>query len=365
MGTHDNTYKQIKTVQGTDNMSILSGISDFFGLDIGTTAVRLVNLKGSGPVKSLSQYAYAPIDSKLVLSDAKADQQKLATAVRDLVEEARVMTRNVAVGLPSQRVFTTLVDIDRLPPGELAKSIYYQADSLIPTPVDQSKLDWAVVGDSPKDKNKIELLLTSVTNEFVENRLDMLESIGLNVIAFEPDNLALARSMFAPDATTPQMVIDIANKSTDLVVVMNGAPRLTRSIPTGSEAIVRAAVQNLNIDEKQAEQFVFKFGLSKEKLEGQIHQAIIGTIDLIAGEIEKSIKFFHTRYGEIKIDRIIVTGSAATLPEFPVYIANKFNISVEIGNAWRNISFSPEKQNELLAVSNHFGVAAGLAEREE
>lgn len=346
-------------------MSILSGVSDFFGLDIGTTAVRLVDLRGSGPVKALARYAYAPIDSKVAVSDSKADQQKLAAAIAELVSQARVMTRNVAVGIPSQRVFTTVVDIDRLSPSELAKTIRYQADSLIPTPLDESKLDWAVIGDSPKDKNKVEVLLTSVTNDFVENRLDMLESIGLNVIAFEPDNLALARAMLAPDATLPQMVLDIGSKSTDLVIAMNGAPRLTRSIPTGSEAIVRAAMQNLNIDERQAEQFVFKFGLSKDKLEGQIHQAISGTVDLLVTEIEKSIKFFQTRYIDTKIDRIIVTGGASALPEFPLYVANKFGISVEIGNAWRNISFAADKQNELLAVSNHFGVAAGLAERVE
>lgn len=346
-------------------MSILSGVSDFFGLDIGTTAVRLVDLRGSGPVKALSRYAYAPIDSKIALSDSKADQQKLASAIRDLVAQSGVTTRNVAVGVPSQRVFTTVVDIERLAPAEMAKSIKYQADSLIPTPPNESKIDWAVIGDSPKDKTKVEILLTSVTNELVETRLDMLEAIGLSVIAFEPDNLALTRAILAPDATLPQMVLDIGSKSTDLVIAMNGAARLTRSMPTGSEAIIRAAMQNLNIDEKQAEQFVFKFGLSKDKLEGQIHQAIIGTIDLLIGEIEKSIKFFQTRYGDVKIDRIIVTGGASALPEFPLYIANKFGLNVEIGNAWRNVSFPPEKQNELLAISNHFGVAAGLAERVE
>jgi type IV pilus assembly protein PilM len=346
-------------------MGILSGVSDFFGLDIGTTAVRLVQLRGGGPIKSLAKYAYAPIDSKVALSDARADQQKLAGVVRNLVTESRILTRNVAVGLPSQRVFTTVVDIDRLSPGELAKTIQYQADSLIPTPPNESKLDWAVIGDSPKDKNKVEILLTSVTNEFVESRLDMLESIGLNVIAFEPDNLALSRALLAPDATLPQMVLDIGNKTTDLVIAMNSAPRLTRSIPTGSEAIIKAASQNLNIDEKQAEQFVFKFGLSKDKLEGQIFQAIIGSVDILTSEVEKSIKFFQTRYGDMKVDRIIVTGGASALPEFPLYIANKFGISVEIGNAWRNVSFAPEKQNELLTVSNHFGVATGLAERAE
>jgi len=346
-------------------MSLLSGVSAFFGLDIGTTAVRLVELHGNGPVKTLVKYAYVPVDSKIVLSDSKSDQQKLGQVIKDLLTQARMTTRNVAVGIPSQRVFTAVVDFDRLPQAELSKAIRYQADSLIPTPLDSSKIDWAVIGDSPKDKTKVEVLLSSVENTFVEQRLDMLESIGLEVIAFEPDNLALTRAMVAQDNVAPQMVLDIGSKSTDLVVTMNGAPRLTRSIPTGAEAIIRSAAQNLNIEDKQARQFVFKFGLGQDKLEGRIYDAIIGTIDILTGEIDKSIKFFQTRYSDVPISRMIVTGGASALPEFPLYLANKFGLEVEIGNAWRNVSFSPERQNELLAVSNHFGVAAGLAERAE
>lgn len=346
-------------------MSLFSGVSDFFGLDIGTSAIRMVELRGGGPVKALTKYAYVPVDGKVTMSDSKADQVHLVQIIRDLLTEARVLTKNVAVGIPSQRVFTTVVDIERLSPKELAKSIQYQADSLIPTPLPESKIDWSLLGDSPKDKTKVEILLSSVTNEFVENRLDLLESIGLNVIAFEPDNLALSRAMLAPDATLPQMVLDIGGKSTDLVIVMNGAPRLTRAISTGSDAIIKSAMQNLNIDEKQAGDFVFKFGLSKDKLEGQIARAIQSTVDLLVTEIDKSIKFFQARYTDTKLDRIIVTGGASALPEFPLYIANKFGVSVEIGNAWRNVSFAADRQNELLAVSNHFGVAVGLAERTE
>ncbi len=345
-------------------MSMLSGVSDFFGLDIGTTAIRLVQLRGGNP-KALVKYAFAPLDSKIAMSDSKADQQKLAQTLRDLLEQANIATRNVAVGVSSDRVFTTVVDIDRLTPDELAKTIRYQADSLIPTPLNESKLDWAVIGDSPKDKTKVEVLLTSVTNQFVENRLDMLESIGLNVIAFEPDSIALTRAIIPSDATAPHMLLDIGNKATDLIVTMEGSPRLIRSIPTGSEAILKAAMQNLNIDEKQAQQFVFKFGLAKGKLEGQIYNAIIGTVDILTSEIEKSIKFFQARYTGTKLERIIVTGGASALPEFPLYLANKFGLNVEIGNAWRNVSFPASRQNELLAVSNHFGVAAGLAERQE
>jgi type IV pilus assembly protein PilM len=325
----------------------------------------VVELSGTGATKTLRKYAYVPVDAKLSLSDSKNDQQKLAVVIKDLVSQAKVSTKNVAVGLPSQRVFTTVVDFDRLSSGELAKAIRLQADSLIPTPLADSKLDWAELGDSPADKTKIEVLLTSVPNDFVEARLDMLESIGLNVIAFEPDNLAVTRSMLTPGDTTTQMVVDMGNKSTDLVVASGGVPRLTRSIPTGTEAIVRAAMQNLNIDDKQASQFVFKFGLSEDKLEGQVYQAIIGTVDLLTTEISKSIKFFTTRYPEIRLDKIIVTGGASTLPSFPLHLANKFGTNVEIGNAWRNVSFSADRQNELLSISNQFGVAVGLAERAE
>lgn len=347
-------------------MSILSGVSDFFGLDIGTTAIRVVQLQGVGPAKTLSRYGYIPVTVKSTQSNSSADQQKLKEALIDLLSQVKINTKNVVVGLPTNKVFTTIADFERIAPSELAKSITYQAESLIPTPIADSTLDWAIVGDSPVDANKIELLLSSVANDYVESRLDMLESIGLNVIAFEPDSMAMSRALLDPNATSPQMILKIGNLSTDLVICIAGVPRLIRSIPTGLDAFIKAATQNLNVDVEQATQFINKFGLSKDKLEGQVYQAIIGVVDVLVGEVEKSVSFFLKRYGEnANLERVVVTGAASTLPELPLYLANRLAISVEIGNPWRNITFEPGRQNELLALSNHFSVAAGLAERVE
>jgi type IV pilus assembly protein PilM len=346
-------------------MGLLSGVSEFFGLDIGASAIRIVELRGHGAVKTLVRYAYTPIDSKLTQSDSKDDAVKVMEIVKSLITEAKLNTNNVAVGLPSKRVFTTVVDVDKLSPDDLAKSIRFQADSLIPTPISSSKVDWAVIGPSVKEANKLELLLTSVPNNFIEARLDMLESIGLNVLSFEPDNLAMARALSAPGAPEAEMILNIGTISSDIVIIQADAARLTRSIPMGSEAIIRAAAQNLSIEHKQAEEIVYKFGLDKTKLEGQVHDSIITTIENLVTEVDKSIKFFQGRYTTAKLDRIIMTGAAAVLPEFPLFIANKFSVKVEIGNAWRNISFAASKEKELLSVSNYFGVAAGLAERIE
>ncbi len=345
-------------------MGLLSIGSDFFGLDIGTTAIRVVQMRG-GRNKVLVNYGSVEIDSRISRSDSNADQQKLAQAIKQVIGQSGVSTPNVAVGLPSQKVFTTVVDVDRLSPAELEKTIRFQADSLIPTPLAESKIDWALLGNSPKEATKVELLLSSVSNAFVEQRLDLLESIGLNVIAFEPDSLALTRALLAAETTSATLILDMGDLATDLVIVLDGAPRLIRSIPVGIEGVIKSAMQSLSIDEKQAQQFVFKFGMSKDKLEGQIYNAINGTVEVLMSEIEKSIKFFSTRYPEQKIERVLVTGGASTLPEFPLNVANRFGISVEIGNSWRNVSFPADKQNELLAASSRFAVAAGLAERQE
>lgn len=344
-------------------MRALSGQSNFFGLDLGATGIRIVELK-SGAASSVMHYGHSQLDGTLGMSDAKIDQSKISKIIADLVKSSGVSTKNVAVNLPSNRVFTTVIDMDKLPPAELAKTIRFQADSYIPTPLAESKLDWAILGPSPKDPKKMEVLLSSVPNAYIENRLGILEAAGLNVIAFEPDNMALARALVPVDNKQPQLILDIGSIAADLIVTVGQVPHLSRSIAVGYQAMVQSAAHYLGVDVAQANQFVFKFGLGKDKLEGKVYNALIGTIENLAAEIDKSIKFFEGRYVGQKMDRIIVTGGASALPEFPLYLANRFKINVEIGDAWRNVSYPAAQQNELAALSNHFAVAVGLAERQ-
>lgn len=344
-------------------MNILSGNNDFFGLDLGSEGIRLVQLAGNGAKKSLVKYSFVEVNPKISQSDAKADQQKLAQILSELISKSQISTKNVAVSLPSNRVFTTVTDLEKLSHEELTKSINYQVDSLIPTPIEDSKIDWALIGDSPKDSTKVEILLSSITNSYVEKTLDLLEGIGLNVIAFEPSTLALSRSLITLDSKSVDLIVYIDSMGTDIAIVMDSFPRVLRTVAIGNQSIIRSSAQNLNVDDKQAEQLVYKFGISKDKLEGQVYNALIGSLDSLSSEIEKSIRFFANRYGERGIDNIIVSGGASTIPEFPLYLANKFNINVEIGNPWINVAYDISRQNELLNIANHFSVAVGLAER--
>src|SRR5665213_266468 len=103
-------------------MRTLSGQSNFFGLDLGATGIRVVEMKG-GAQKTLVHYAQTAIEGTTGMSDAKFDQTKVATIISQLLKSTGITTKNVAVNLPSNRVFTTLIDMDKMGNDELAKTI--------------------------------------------------------------------------------------------------------------------------------------------------------------------------------------------------------------------------------------------------
>lgn len=345
-------------------MSLLTGSKDFFALDIGTSAIRAVKLN-HGSNMQLAKYGIVNVDAQTSQSESKNDQARLGEAIKQVIANTGINTKNVVVGIPSTRVFTTVVDFPKMNLKELDKTIQYQADQFIPTKLEDSKMDYAVIGDSPVDSTKYEILIASVTKKYSEERLDLLESIGLNVIAMEPDAFALARALVKPEAMEATMVLDIGATATDLVVMYQNNPRLVRSIPIGGDTLLKATMQNLSIDEKQANQFIYKFGLMKDKLEGQVFKAIQPSVESLISDVTKSVNFFTSRYKQVPITKIIVSGRGSILPDFPVYLVNKTNITVEIGNAWLNVSYPQTVYNDLMSVSAQYPVAVGLAERKQ
>ena len=344
--------------------SIFNVVGDFFALDIGSSAIRVVQLRGSGTHYSLVKYGAAPIDVKMALSDAPADQKRVSDLIKTLIEKVGISTRNVAVGLPSSKTFVTIVDLPKMSLQELKSTIKYQADQYIPMSADEAKIDPVILGDSPTDSAKMEVLLASVTNKFSEQRMEMLEAIGLDVIALEPDSLALAQALTPANTTNAQMIIDMGEYASDIVITLAGAPRLVRSIPTGGQSLIKAAMQNLNIDENQARQFVYKFGLDETKLEGQIKRALASTVEVVASEVQKSVKFFNARYHNTPLSGVVTSGAAAVLPGLHQHLSTAAgNLPVQAGNSWQNVSYSNSAHEQLMTINHQFAVAVGLAER--
>ena len=349
-----------------DNMKFGKTVGNFFALDIGTTALRVVELEHSGSGWSLKHYATKAIPVRLSESTAEKDRRALGMAITETISQAGIKTKDVAIGVPSNKMFASVVEVPTVGKAELNATIKYQAENYVPMRADEAKIDWAIIGPSPVEQDKTEILVASVLNTFTEARLDMLENeLGLNVIAIEPDSIALVRALLPDGITDGRLLVNMEDSATDVIVTLGNAPRLIRSIPIGLNSLIRMAKQNLNIEDQQARQLILKYGVDPNALQGQLFRSLHTIIDQLSAELIKSLKFFMTKYNGQQISATLVSGYTSTLPGFTEIIAEKTNLTTQVATPWQHVNVPVSEQATLAPISAQFAVAVGLAERSE
>lgn len=345
-------------------MSLLHGVGEFFALDIGTSALRLIQLSGNFQKGfKLERFAYVPVDPKITQNTSELGQRKMGEIILGAVKQAGVKTKNVAIGLPAGKTYTTVVEVPNQDERDLKRTIKYQLDQYVPMAVDEAEIDYTVLGPSPKDPAKAEVLLTSTSMDYAELQMEMMERLGFNVIAQEPEPIAMVRALAPVGSMEARVIVDLGEFSTDIVVVYKGAPRLVRTIPGGLSALVNSVATMLNVREDQARRFILKFGLAQDKVDGQVFKALDANLTLFAQELVKSVRFFQNKYVGAPVLNIVLSGFAGVIPLIAEYIEVKTNVQTIQGNPWQLVEVTPDQQHALISVASEFAVAIGLAER--
>ena len=345
-------------------MSLLHGVGDFFALDIGTNSIRMIQLSGNAEKGwTLDKFAYVPVDQKITKDDSETGKRKLGEIILGAREQAGIKTKNIAIGLPARKTYTAIIEVPNAPQRELTQTVKYEADQYVPMSVDEAKIDFAVLGISPNDAKKAEILLSSTDNAYAESGMESVEQLGLNVIAQEPEPIAMVRALAPVGVQDARMIIDLGETSTDLVVMYQGSPRLVRSIPGGLLSFVRTVENSLKVRDDQARQFILKFGLAQDKLEGKVFEALKSTLEGFAMEMTKSVRFFQNRYVGAQVGGIVLSGFSGIIPFMAEYIEMQTGVATTQGNPWQYVKVTPAQQQMLLPVASEFAVAIGLAER--
>ena len=339
-------------------------MGDFFALDIGTNSIRMIQLSGNAEKGwTLDKFAYVPVDQKITKDDSETGKRKLGEIILGAREQAGIKTRNIAIGLPARKTYTAIIEVPNAPQRELTQTVKYEADQYVPMSVDEAKIDFAVLGISPNDAKKAEILLSSTDNAYAESVMESVEQLGLNVIAQEPEPIAMVRALAPVGVQDARMIIDLGETSTDLVVMYQGSPRLVRSIPGGLLSFVRTVENSLKVRDDQARQFILKFGLAQDKLEGKVFEALKSTLEGFAMEMTKSVRFFQNRYVGAQVGGIVLSGFSGIIPFMAEYIEMQTGVATTQGNPWQYVKVTPAQQQMLLPVASEFAVAIGLAER--
>ncbi len=331
--------------------------SPAIGLDIGSYSIKLIELMRYGDRVTLIAAGSIPMPPK-------AETEAVAIAVRQLIKDVGTKSRNVMIALPESKVFTRVIEVPQLSARELASAIKWEAEQYIPLPLEQVNVDYTVLREA-KDTgtNKMEVLLVAAPKSLVDRYMNIVELAELTAVGAETEIIATSRAVARSIPTVKTvMVVSMGALTTDIAVLKGGVLTFTRSVGSGGEAITRSIAQNLDFSQSQAEEYKRTYGLAKDKLEGKIALAAKPIMDTVVAEMKRAIAFFEEKYKDQHIETILLTGGTARLPGMVVYLAETFNIEVQLANPWVGIA-KDARFTMLNTEGPNFCVAVGLALR--
>jgi len=335
------------------------------GIDIGTSNIKLVELRAVESNFALLTYGIASVAYNLSGKESGTAISQTASVIGELVRRSGVTTNKVVASLPNNVVFTSVIELPKIPENELRKAVEFEAKKYVPLPLEEVALSWSVLTDHParavqdlgarQDKQKI--LLTAVPSLVIDNYVKMFSEAGLEPQALEIEALALIRSIIGNDTNTI-LLIDIGAKATSVNLVDNGYLRFSKSLSVGGDTITQSLAQSLSVNFARAEQFKKDFGMTQAG--AQIPQVIRPVLDMVKNEAIQLINLFES-HGN-RLSKIVFSGAGSKLPGLSEYFSS-LGKPISMAQPWTRVKYSDELKPVINPLGINLAVAIGLAMR--
>ena len=313
------------------------------GLDIGSTAVRAVELLGSPPtVVRASQVA---LPAGAVESGEVRDPGAVSDALHKLWSEGGFKGRQVYLGVGNQRVVVREIR-PYLPEKELRSSLGFQVQEFIPMPVDDAVLDYHTIGEFEQDDRKmLRMLLVAAQRSMVDLVVQAvsgarLEPLGIDLVPF-----ALVRSVGASDpgldleeGQVEEAIVDIGAHVTNIVVHGRGETRFVRILPSGGRDITVAIARSAGIEDDVAERLKRGQEVEDAPSPQQVRQAALQRAAAFVDEVRSSLEFYTAQAKEVQIGRVKVTGGGSRLEGLFELMRQRIPVPVEPGAVFGNVA---------------------------
>jgi type IV pilus assembly protein PilM len=336
------------------------------GLDIGSSAVKAVELKTSGRVHRVGAYAIEPIPVDSIVDGAIMDAVSVADAIRRVFERAGVRTRDVAASLSGNAVIVKKISLPIMTDAELAESIRWEAEQYIPFDIQDVNLDHQILATDAGGKGTMDVLLVAAKKDKINDYSGVIAQAGRQAAVIDVDAFAIQNAFEANYDLVPGVVTVLMNvgaSATNINIVSGGSSAFTRDISTGGNAYTDAIQREFNLSFEHAEQV--KHGRVVEGVgPDDVRPVLRAVTENVLLEVQKTFDFYRATAPSDRLDRIMLCGGGAQTEGLLGDIGERFSLPVEPLNPFRRVVFDSGKfgvnGDEAAATA---AVAVGLALR--
>ena len=329
------------------------------GLDINSDSVTLIQLEKTRAGIEVERFSCSPTPGNAIREGIIADPETVGSVVRDLLVNSNVPPSGPAplinVAVPAQAVVIRLMPVPvGMPPEELADVVTQEATNHVPFPIEDANLDWAQMPATERTDadgvRRIDIILAAIQRSIIESYWRMADSAGVKLGRVDISSLAVVRSLanagYMGSAGHLSMVVNIRHDATDINIVRSAMPLFGRSIMVGLDSMTEAVSRSLQIHFNEALDLlpeIILFGAPTDDVRlGQAGQVARSIFSDIADELVRSLDFYKSQVGDVKIDQILLTGPGCMIQNLDQFISNRMNIRALIADPMRDIVFEQD-----------------------
>lgn len=351
------------------------------GIDIGTASIKAVAVsRESGRFKLLNYGIFQlenqedAIETKQAL--AKLPDENIVWGIRELLKQSKIKNKDVVASIPSFSTFSTVISLPYLSEQDLAKTIPFEAKKYVPIPIDKVVMDWSIINlasientepqneqraDRPRVTPTVEIFLAAVPKKETERYKRIMNAAGLNLRALELENIPLIRSLIGNDLS-PTAIVNIGGRSTSILIVDQGFERINHTYEVGGFEITKSIARSMGVNLSRAEEFKKTVGLKSDNVK-VVSEAMLSLLDMMIFETKKTITTYENNKNT-KVQRVVLAGGVANMPDFLGYFKEKIGLETIIGNPFARVAYPKELTPLIPALGPTFAIAVGLAMRE-
>lgn len=373
----DNPFKKILE-KASDVFRGNTTSNSALGIDIGTSSIKVVEIKRKGGKAMLTTYGmiglgpYAELDIGRVTN---LPVEKIIEALNETLKQSGVTTNSGALAIPVQ---SSLIFTIELPPNvkksEMASVISTEARRYIPVPITEVSLDWSLL---PKKEatfleannqdvhsmpaEKTEVLVVAIQNDAISKYRSIVTGCGLEAEFFEIEVFSSIRSNFEHELSLV-LLMDFGASRTKLSIVEFGTIKSFHIIGRGAADITDSISKSQSIPFAEAEKKKKEFGLYGDPNEKSLADIIKIHTDYIFSETNNVLLGYEKKYNRT-ISKVILTGGGSLLVGLKEVAENNFKAEVEVGRPFSKVGAPAFLEKVLEATGPEFAVALGLALR--
>jgi type IV pilus assembly protein PilM len=359
------------------------------GLDIGSSAIKLVFLQSTKDAVALQKAGSAPTPPEAVKGGVVVDPVAVAKAIRSLMEALQVDGAAVVAGIAGPTVVVREVPLPVMSDRQLRKSIQWEARNYISFPVEDSVVEFEVLERPPgKSGGQMRVMLVAAPRDMVDSQVESIELAGLEPVAVEIQPFAAMRCLLSgngqpeSDDEETTALLGIGSSYTQITIMKNRGFVLTRVIPIAGQSFTEAIKNALDVDVQEANQLketAMEVVTSEEEratldpAAQQASRAIEPLLDELIREVRRSLAYHDYQQqspdagaGDLGVNRILLSGGGAKLPKIHGYFQSQLGVPVEVVNIFApgRLQAHGVDQEYLRAHAPTLLVGAGLALRE-